>query len=260
MRDGLSPALSGWLELVNAEQQRRYARHLALSEVGETGQQRLLAASVLVVGAGGLGAPASLYLAAAGVGRLGIMDGDSVELSNLQRQIVHGEADLGQPKVASACRTLQALNSQVNLVAIPEFFTASHAAAHLPEYDFIIDATDAPASKAQLAQSCYQHGLAYCHAGVEAFHGQLLTVIPGETACYHCVFADDTEALSDLAGPIGPLPGVLGSLQALEAVKYFASLGGLYSNRLLTIDALTGRWREIPVARRAACPVCGTAN
>lgn len=245
---------------MNAEQRRRYARHLALAVLGEAGQQRLLDASALVVGAGGLGAPASLYLAAAGIGWLGLMDGDSVELSNLQRQIIHGETDLGQPKVASAVQKLQVLNSNMQLAAIPEFFTAANAASCLAGYDFVVDATDAPASKAQLAQSCYQYGIAYCHAGVEAFHGQLLTVIPGETACYHCVFADNTEALSDLAGPIGPLPGVLGSLQALEAVKYLASLGGLYSNRLLTIDALTGRWREIPVARRHACPVCGTAN
>ena len=240
-------------------QRQRYARHLVLPELGEAGQQALLCARMLVVGTGGLGSPAALYLAAAGVGTLVLMDGDRVELSNLQRQILHTTAALGRSKVASAADTLAALNPEIDVRAVPEHFTASHADL-LDDVDFVIDATDNFASKFLIADLCHARSTPYCHAGIRGWHGQAMTVLPGETACVRCLCTDaPPPAASDAApaGPVGALPGVIGSIQALEAIKAIAGCGTLLVNRLLSFDTLPMRFREIPVPRAADCPLCG---
>lgn len=243
---------------MHADQKERFSRHIRLPEIGEAGQEKLLNGKVLLVGCGGLGSPIALYLAAAGVGTLGLMDGDCVDLSNLQRQILHGQADIGRPKSASASERLQAINSDLTLQPIAERLTTDNAAL-LADYDFVVDATDNFDSKFLIADLCHQYGKAYSHAGISAFHGQLMTVIPGTSACYRCIFGEQPpEQPSDLApsGPLGALPGVIGSLQALESIKYLTGLGELLTDRLLTFDALTMTFRTIPLKRNPACTLC----
>ncbi len=240
------------------EEQQRYARQLALPEIGTAGQAKLRAGRVLVIGAGGLGSPAALYLAAAGVGTLGLMDGDAVDLSNLQRQILHATADVGRRKVESAAAKLRALNPQTELRLFPERFTAANAAARLADFNFVVDATDNFASKFLIADACHAAGRPYAHAGILRFHGQVMTVLPGKTACYRCVFEQQPpETGASPQGPLGVVPGVLGTLQAAEAIKFLLGLGQLLTDRLLTFDALTLRFREVPVKRQPHCRLCG---
>ncbi|HOW96923.1 MAG TPA: HesA/MoeB/ThiF family protein [Kiritimatiellia bacterium] len=239
-------------------QQQRYARHLALPQIGEAGQRKLLAGRVLVIGLGGLGSPAALYLAAAGVGCLGLADPDVVEWSNLQRQILHFTPDLGRPKTESAADKIRALNPDVRLRLHAGRFDRAHAAAMLREYDFVVDATDHFATKYFIAEACHAAGRAYAHAGIAAFAGEVMTVLPGHTACYRCLF--DGPPPPDPASPLGLLgavPGVIGCIQAAEAVKYLLGAGELLVNRLLEFDALAMTFREIPVSRNPACPLCG---
>jgi len=245
------------MDFTPAEQQR-YARHLALPEIGTAGQARLRAGRVLVIGAGGLGSPAALYLAAAGVGTLGLMDGDAVELSNLQRQILHATPDLGRRKVDSAAARLRALNPATALRLFPERFTAANAAARLADFDFAVDATDTFAAKFLIADACHAAGRPYAHAGVVRYQGQVMTVLPGQTACYRCVFEQaPPETGAPPQGPLGVVPGVLGALQAAEAIKFLLGIGRLLTDRLLTFDALTSRFREVPVKRNPQCRLCG---
>jgi len=173
---------------LDALQRDRYARHLALPEIGASGQERLAAARVLLVGAGGLGSAAGFYLAAAGVGAIDVMDGDAVELSNLQRQILHATADLGRPKAESACDAMTRLNPHVKAVPRRERLTAANAPARLHDAEFVIDATDNFASKFLIADACHAANRPYSHAGISRFRGQTMTVLPGRTACYRCVF------------------------------------------------------------------------
>lgn len=246
---------------LSIQQQSRYARHLSLPEIGQTGQEKLFAGSVVVIGAGGLGSPAALYLAAAGVGTLGIIDDDRVELSNLQRQILHTTADLGRHKTASAEETLQALNPDVKVKTFPTRLTSANAADLLEPWDFVVDATDNFDSKFLIADACHELKRPYSHAGIARFFGQTLTVLPGETACYRCVFSaapPHLESDSRPAGPLGAVPGVIGSIQAIEAIKFLLGAGNLLTNRLLTFDALRMIFREVAVARDAACPLCGS--
>ena len=240
------------------EQRERFARHLALPEIGEAGQEKLRAGRVLVIGLGGLGSPAAFYLAAAGVGTLHRADADTVERSNLQRQILHATADVGRRKVDSAAEKLRALNPEIQLVLHEERFDRDTAPRWLAECDFVLDATDNFASKFFLAEACHAAGRAYCHAGIAAFQGQLMTVLPGRTACLRCLF-DGPIPADPVAprGPLGAVPGVIGSLQAIEAVKHLLGLGNLVVNRLLLFDALVAGFRSVPVPRRADCPLCG---
>jgi len=238
--------------------QDRYARQIALPEIGQEGQDRLARGHVLVVGAGGLGSPAAFYLAAAGVGTLGIMDGDSLEPSNLQRQILHATDDLGRNKAVSAAETLTALNPDIDVRPITSRLTRQNGIETLAGYDFVIDATDNFDSKFLIADLCHAAHIPYCHAGIARFYGQALTVIPGESACYRCVF----EAPPDIPpgppqGPLGAVPGVLGSVQATEAIKFLLGKGPLLTNRIFTYDAWTLTARSIPVSRRPDCPLCG---
>lgn len=239
------------------DQNSRYARHLSLPQIGAEGQQKLLTSRVLVIGAGGLGSPAALYLAAAGVGKIGLVDSDVVDLSNLQRQILHSTADLNVPKVESASRKLVALNPDVNVMPYRARFQADNAAELLGDYQVVLDATDNFASKFGIAEACHKYNKPYVHAGILAFQGQVMTVLPGQTACYRCVFGDAPPPAGLPSGPMGPVPGVIGAIQAMEAIKYLLNMGELLTDRLLVFNALTMRFREVSVARNPRCTICG---
>jgi len=170
------------------EQIERYSRHIILPEVGGKGQEKLLAGKVLLVGAGGLGSPAGLYLAAAGVGTIGVIDADVVDLTNLQRQVIHFTADLGRPKVESAAAKMRAINPDVDVRTYQTRLTAANAADILGDYDFVIDGTDNFPSKFLVADACHFAGRPYSHAGILRFDGQIMTVVPGQTTCYRCIF------------------------------------------------------------------------
>ena len=241
--------------------EQRYRRQLDLAEIGPAGQARLGAARVLLVGAGGLGAPAAFYLAAAGVGALGVVDYDVVDLSNLQRQILYRTADVGALKARCAAGVLQALNPGVRVVVEPRALDADNALALIAGYDFVVDATDSLATKFLIADACHFARKPYSHAGIQGFLGQTLTVLPGETACYRCVFGappPPEDPPATVRGPLGALPGVIGAIQATEALKQILGIGRLLTDRLLVYDALTLTFREVAVQRHPQCPLCGS--
>ena len=243
------------------QQIERYSRHIILPEVGGRGQERLLAGSVLIVGAGGLGSPAALYLAAAGVGTIGLADGDVVDLTNLQRQIAHATADVGRAKVESAAAKCRAINPDVTVRLHPKHLRADNVLAVLKDYDFVIDGTDNFAAKFLVADACHFAGKPYCHAGILRFEGQAMTVIPGQSGCYRCLFLEPPPAGAvpscSQAGVLGVLAGIMGTIQAAEAVKYLLGIGELLINRLLVFDALKMTFRAVAFQRNAACPLCG---
>lgn len=247
---------------LTTEQEERYARHIVLKEVGIAGQEKLLKGKVLIIGAGGLGSPVAMYLAAAGVGTIGIADADEVDLSNLQRQIIHQTKDRGRAKVESAKETMQAMNPDVTVHAYQMFVDASNIRELIREYDFIIDATDNFESKFLINDACVMEKKPFCHAGILRFSGQLMTYVPGEGPCYRCVFKEpppkDAVPTGKQAGIIGSMGGVIGSLQAMEAVKYLLGVGELLTGRLLTYDALTMEFRTVKLPKdTSGCPVCG---
>ncbi|TLU85756.1 MAG: HesA/MoeB/ThiF family protein [Chlorobium sp.] len=244
---------------LNELQKERYARHLVLDEIGETGQEKLLLSKVLVVGAGGLGSPAAFYLAAAGIGTIGLMDGDTVDLSNLQRQILHTTVSVGQEKVGSAVSRLHALDPGIRIETYPFRLTGGNARQILPDYDFVIDATDNFDSKFLIAKACHDAGKPYSHAGIRQFHGQTMTVRPGEMTCYRCIFHEEGIPSGEIPrGPVGAVPGIIGSIQAMEAIKVLLSIGTPLYNSLLTCDCLSMEFRKIPLTRDPECPFCGT--
>lgn len=246
---------------LSEKQVERYSRHIILPEVGGEGQKKLLAGKILIVGAGGLGSPAALYLAAAGVGTIGIIDGDLVDLSNLQRQIAHSNADLGKPKAISAAEAMQAINEDVNVRIYQERLTAENALNVIKDYDFIIDGTDNIASKFLVADACHFAGKPYSHAGILRFEGQAITVKPGETTCYRCIFGAPPPAGAvsscSQAGALGVLAGVIGTIQATEAIKFILGIGDLLANKLLVYNALKMSFRLLEVRRNVNCPLCG---
>ena len=243
------------------DQITRYSRHILLKEVGGKGQQKLLKGRVLIIGAGGLGAPIALYLAAAGVGTIGIADADEVDISNLQRQVIHFTPDVGKPKVLSAKEKMLAINPELNVITYQTWVTADNIAEMIKDYDFVIDGTDNFAAKFLINDACVLGGKPYSHGGILQFDGQTMTITPGESACYRCIFPEpppkDAIPSCSQAGVIGVLPGVLGTLQATEAIKYLLGKGDLLSSRLLTYSALRMRFREIPVKKNPKCPICG---
>ena len=247
--------------MLTEDQIQRYSRHIILKEVGGKGQQKLLNGKVLIIGAGGLGAPIALYLAAAGVGTIGIADADVVDLSNLQRQVIHFTPDVGKPKVESAAEKMRAINPDVTVKTYQEWISAANIADMIAGYDFIIDGTDNFAAKFLINDACVLGGKPYSHGGILQFDGQTLTIMPGESACYRCVFPTpppkDAIPTCSQAGVIGVLPAVLGSLQATEAIKFLLGKGDLLTGRLLTYNALRMKFREVPIRRNQRCPVCG---
>ena len=243
-------------------QVERYSRHILLEEVGVAGQEKLLNAKVLIIGTGGLGAPAALYLAAAGVGTIGLVDYDVVDLSNLQRQVIHFTPDIGCPKVESAAAKILALNPDVTVRQHAEAALAANTPGLLAGYDFVIDGTDNFAAKFLINDACHFAGKPYSHAGILRFQGQLMTVLPGRSACYRCVFQKPPPGAvptCSQAGVIGALAGVVGCLQAMETLKYILGIGGLLTDSLLTYDALQTSFRKVPLRRNPRCPLCGGA-
>ena len=243
------------------EQLERYSRHIILKEVGVKGQKKLLNAKVLIIGAGGLGAPAALYLAAAGVGTIGIVDADVVDLSNLQRQVIHTTQDIGKEKVKSAAEPMQAINPDVTVNTYRTFVDSSNIMDLIKDYDFILDGTDNFPAKFLINDACVMAGKPFSHAGIIRFKGQLMTYVPGEGPCYRCVFKNpppaDAVPTCKQAGVIGAMGGVIGSLQAMEAVKYIIGQGELLTGKLLTYDALKMDFHSIKLPRNCNCAVCG---
>jgi molybdopterin/thiamine biosynthesis adenylyltransferase/rhodanese-related sulfurtransferase len=239
----------------------RFARHLSLQEVGEAGQLALRQARVLVVGCGGLGSPAALYLAAAGIGHLGLVDGDRVELSNLQRQIAHSEARVGQPKVASAAVAVRAIDASVQLELWQCDLDAVLADELVPRWDIILDCTDRLATRQQLSAACARHGKPYVYAAVHRFSGQVAVLDPRRGGpCYRCLFPQVPDAAALPAcgevGVLGVVPGVIGVLQATEALKLVLQVGEPLVGRLLLWDALDGSFRTLRTPRVADCRHC----
>ena len=232
-----------------------------LEQVGGVGQEKLLSSKVLIVGAGGLGSPAALYLAAAGVGTIGIIDADKVDLTNLQRQIIHHTSDIGVEKVKSAENKMRAINPEVTVKTYHQPAKADNIREIIRGYDFVIDAADNFATKFLINDACYFEKIPFSHAGVLKFYGQLMTVLPGETTCYRCIFnappPDGAVPSSLQVGVLGLLPGVIGSLQATEAIKYLLGVGKLLTGTLLTYDALEMEFRAVKLNRNPNCPLCG---
>jgi molybdopterin/thiamine biosynthesis adenylyltransferase/rhodanese-related sulfurtransferase len=245
---------------LSAAERSRYDRHLALSEIGLNGQERLKSARVLVAGVGGLGSPAALYLAAAGVGTLGIVDGDRVELSNLQRQVLFASADLGRLKVEAARERLLALNPDIEVRAHALTLTARNVREVLTPYDVVLDGTDRLDTRYLINDACVLLGKPLVTAAIHRFEGHAMTYVPGRGPCYRCLFSEaqpGAVASCAEAGVLGVLPGMLGTLQATEAVKLVTGVGEPLIGRLLVYDALELRFLELPVAPRADCAVCG---
>ena len=241
------------------ELRERYSRQTMLPQIGSEGQQRLSHGSVLLVGAGGLGSPAGLYLAAAGVGTIGVADGDVVSRSNLARQIAHFTSDLGREKTLSISEKMRAINPNVNVVVHNCFLDRGSIADVVGRYDFIIDCTDSLCSKYMINDACVAAGKPFVIGGVFRFGAQMLTCLPG-TACYRCVFPDATATESEMscaiAGVMGTVVGMLGCLQATEAIKYLTGAGSLLTNRLLIADTLSMEFHTIDVVRDPQCHTC----
>lgn len=246
---------------LSADELQRYARHLTLPEVGVRGQEKLARARVLLIGAGGLGSPAALYLAAAGVGCLGIIDDDVVDLSNLQRQILHGTAALGEPKVESARRRLADLNPGVRIEPIAERLTSANAREVVQRFDLVIDGSDNFPTRYLVNDACVLERRPLVYGSIYRFEGQLSVFATADGPCYRCLFAEPPapELVPSCvsAGVLGVLPGIIGTLQALEAIKLILGVGEPAIGRLLLFDALTVGIREVALRRDPECIVCG---
>lgn len=245
---------------LNEEQIQRYSRHILLQDVGVEGQEKISNGKVLIVGAGGLGAPIALYLAAAGVGTIGIIDGDVVDLSNLQRQVIHFTEDVNKPKVISAKEKINRINPDVKVVTYQELLTASNALDIIKDYDFVVDGTDNFPVKFLINDACVKAQKPFSHGGILRFEGQTITVLPG-TACYRCVFhappPPNAVPTCSQAGVLGAIAGMLGTIQAAEVLKFLTGVGELLTNRLLTFNAKTMEFRTINVKHNHKCGVCG---
>jgi len=232
------------------EQIERYSRHIILQDVGGEGQEKILNSKVLIIGTGGLGAPAALYLAAAGVGTLGLIDGDVVDRSNLQRQVIHFTPDIGKAKVLSAKEKIAQINPDVKVNAMQDLFTASNALDIIKDYDFIIDGTDNFPAKFLINDACVKGEKPFSHGGILRFDGQTMTYVPG-SASYRCVFKEppppNAVPTCSQAGVLGAIAGMLGTIQAAEALKYIIGKGDLLTNRLLIFNALDMRFRTVNV-------------
>jgi molybdopterin/thiamine biosynthesis adenylyltransferase/rhodanese-related sulfurtransferase len=248
--------------VLTSEQKQRYSRHLLIPEVGAAGQARLLESKALLIGAGGLGSPAAFYLAAAGVGTIGIVDFDVVDLSNLQRQILHTNDRIGERKVESARRTIQALNPDVSVVTHEEMLVADNVDRIINGYDVIVDGTDTFETRYLLNDAAVAKGIPVIHASVFRFEGQLTTFIPFEGPCYRCLYPTppppELAPGCSVAGVLGVVPGIMGMLQANEALKVLLGIGETLSGRLLLFDALDSTFTELKLRRDPNCPVCST--
>ncbi|MBN1178807.1 MAG: HesA/MoeB/ThiF family protein [Anaerolineae bacterium] len=242
-------------------QRERFSRQLVLEGVGEAGQQRLAAARVLVVGAGGLGSPAAFYLAAAGIGAIGLVDFDVVSLSNLNRQILHGAGDLGRPKTVSAAERLRALAPDVDVIRHAERLDAASAEARVAAYDVVVECSDNFETKFLVNAACVRAGVPLVWASVLGWEGQMSVVVPGRGPCYRCLFPPavdlDGAPTAREVGILGAVAGVFGALEALEAVKVLLGVGESLAGRLLVWDGGTGAFETVAFSAQPGCPVCG---
>ncbi|MBM3934910.1 MAG: molybdopterin-synthase adenylyltransferase MoeB [SAR202 cluster bacterium] len=241
-------------------QVKRYSRHIIMPQVGSKGQRKLLDSKVLIIGAGGLGSPVAVYLALAGVGTLGIVDYDTVDLSNLQRQILHHDSDIGRKKVDSARDTLKSYNPGVNVIAHEQPITSDNAMEIFKNYDVIINGADNFPARYLVNDAAYLSGKPLVDGSILIFDGQATVYIPGK-GCYRCVFPEppppgEVPSCAE-AGVLGMLPGLVGSIQAVETVKLLTGIGDSLSGRLLLIDALSMEFRTLKVRRNPNCPLCG---
>ncbi len=245
---------------LSAEEKTRYARHLNIPEIGEAGQEILKGAAVLVVGAGGLGSASAYYLAAAGIGRLGIVDSDTVELSNLQRQILHGAGTLGMPKAASAQKRLADLNADIRVEAVQARVEEGNVNDILADYPIIVDACDNFETRYLLNRACVTLGKTFVYGAVYQFYGQMSMFDAQHGACFQCVFrkqpSRDFSQANRGVGVVGALPGMIGSLQALETIKLLLGIGSPARGRLLLVDGLALNFQDIRVEKDPNCPVC----
>ena len=248
---------------LSSDKAKRYARHYVLKEIGISGQERLLTSRVLVIGAGGLGSAAALYLAAAGVGTIGLGDYDQVDLSNLQRQIIHRMDSVGQDKTASAERAIRELNPDVQVICHNERMTVDNIQSVMEGYDFVLDCTDRFETKFLINDACVLARKPYCHAGVVRFEGQVMTYVPGKGPCLRCLLggvpSPEEAAACAQVGVLGAMVGVIGSVQALEAVKYLLGIGESLVGKVFRFDGLNMKTRvtQIPCAD-PDCAVCGS--
>jgi molybdopterin/thiamine biosynthesis adenylyltransferase len=242
------------------EQMKRYSRHILVPEVGGAGQRKLLAARVLVIGAGGLGSPAALYLAAAGVGTLGIADYDEVELSNLQRQILHRTQDIGRPKVDSAIDTISSLNPDVRVAPHRVILSSENARGIIRQYDIVVNGCDNFPTRYLLNDTCVLEKKPLVDGAIYRFEGQTTVYQPGH-GCYRCLFPAPPPAgtvpTCAEAGVLGVLPGIVGCIQATETIKLILGIGESLAGRLLLLDALSMEFREVALRQNPRCPVCG---
>lgn len=256
------PAVAGGeFQGFNEEQIRRYSRQIILKEVGGKGQKKLKNSKVLVVGAGGLGSPAALYLAAAGVGKIGLIDCDKVDVSNLHRQILHFTGDVGKPKIESAKEKLLKINPEIEVVTYLEEFSAKNAFKVLEGWDFVVDGSDNFPTKFLLNDACVIKNVPFSHAGVLRFVGMTTTIIPNNGPCYRCLTPEAPPRgmipTCQEAGVLGVVPGVVGSIQASEALKFLLGVGELLNGRVLFFDALEMSFEEFELVRKPNCPSCG---
>lgn len=241
---------------------RIYQRNILLPQIGEAGQVRLARSKVLIVGLGGLGSPALFYLASCGIGRIGVVDFERVDWSNLQRQILYGFGDVGREKILAARKAMERLRMDLEFDLFATRLNEDNAADILGPYEFIIEATDNFESKFLINDYCVKLGKPFSHAGILGVYGQAMTVIPGESPCFRCVFESvpppGAAETTDEVGVLGTVAGVMGAVQATEAVKYLLGSGDLLTGRLLTFDAWEMIFREVALPPRPLCPVCGS--
>jgi adenylyltransferase/sulfurtransferase len=266
----LAPGFTGWKQAglpwtipgpASPALAARYSRHLLLPEVGKSGQEKLLQSRVLVVGAGGLGSPALLYLAAAGVGHIGVIDDDMVDESNLQRQVIHGTSDVGAPKVDSAMRAIAELNPDVVVEPIQDRLSKEIALESIGQFDVVVDGADNFATRYLINDACVLLGKPNVHGGVDRFRGQATVFSLLDGPCYRCLFDEPPPPGAALncaeAGVLGVVPGIIGLIQATEAIKLVLGIGEPLVGRLLTLDVLSMSFREIPIRKDPDCPMCG---
>lgn len=243
------------------EQIKRYSRHIILPQVGGKGQKRLLASKVLIIGTGGLGSPSALYLVAAGVGKIGLVDFDEVEISNLQRQILHSTKDIGKPKVNSGKEKLSALNPDVEIVTYKTRLTSQNILDVIRDYDIVLDGSDNFPTRYLVNDACVLSNKPLVHGGIFRFDGQAITIIPHKGPCYRCLFPEPPPAglvpSCQEAGILGAVAGVIGVVQAVEALKYLLGIGDLLVGKLLIFNALDSSFRTVKVPKDKDCPICG---
>ncbi len=270
--ESANPGFSQWKDrrypmevprVLTADQRDRYSRHLLLPEVGEKGQAKLLDAKVLCLGAGGLGAPAALYLAAAGVGTIGLVDADVVDASNLQRQVIHSMSTVGLPKVDSAEKTLKGLNPELKVVKFQERLTSENVDRIFDGFDVIVDGCDNFPTRYLVNDASVMKRKPVVHGSIFRFEGQVTTFVPYEGPCYRCLYPEPPPAhlapSCQEAGVLGVLPGIVGVIQATEAIKLVLKIGKPLVGRLLTYDSLGMKFRELKLRRDDECPMCGKA-